>query len=128
MPIYRNTRWPSHRAASQAFLDKLTAQLETHEATMGRALAESLEGSWPEAAIPVDITAYAFEILFHESAHTRDLVKSLDDSDYVPYPRAAGQTKRESASAFYMALEKSWDLGDTLHDRALIAARTVAGE
>jgi hypothetical protein len=56
------------------------------------------------------------------------LVKSLDDPDYVPYSRAVRLTKRDSASAFYMALEKSWDLGDTLHDRALIAARTVAGE
>ncbi len=190
MPIYRETHWPAHRAASQVFLDKLTAQLETHEASMAHALAESLEGSWPEAAIRVDITAYAnwagaytddmppnitlssrdetisayaFEILFHESAHTGDLVKSLDaaadaalqatglendrywhyilffvtgrtvsavynDPDYVPYSKAVGLTKRKSSSAFYKALEKSWDLSDALHDRALIAARMVAEE
>jgi hypothetical protein len=190
MPIYRETHWPSHRAASQRFLEKLTAQLEMHEATMADALAESLEGSWPETAIRVDFTAYAnwagaytddlppnitlssfdetisayaFEILFHESAHTGNLVKSLDaaadaalqatdlendrywhymlffvtgrtvsavfgDPDYVPYSKAVGLTKQKSSSAFYEALEKSWDLVDTLHDRALIAARTVAQE
>ena len=105
MPVYELTHWPSHQAASQAFLEELTAQLEMHESAMADALADALESAWSDAPIRVDISPYAnwagaytddlppsitissfdemvsryaFEILFHEAAHTGSLGASLD--------------------------------------------------
>ena len=105
MPVYELTHWPSHRAVSQAFLEELTTQLEMHESAMADALADALESAWSDAPIRVDISpyanwagaytddlppsitissfdetvsTYAFEILFHEAAHTGAFGASLD--------------------------------------------------
>ncbi len=123
MPAYQATLWPLHRAASEAFLDRLMVKLETYEDSMAIALAESLVSAWPDAPIRVDLTPYAnwagaytddlppnvtlssvnedvgahaFEMVFHETAHTGDFVASLE---------AAANTALEAAG---MEDERFW--------------------
>jgi hypothetical protein len=50
----------------------------------------------------------------------------LDDPNYVPYSKTVGLTERKSSAPFYTGLDKTWDQGDTLHKRALLAARTAS--
>lgn len=121
MPVYMASIWPSHRQVSQAFLDSLIARLETHEARMASSLAKALNSSWPETPIRVDITPYviwagaytddfppnitlssiddtiahyAFEIVFHESAHTGAFSTSLETAAHAALQEAAIENDR----------------------------------
>jgi len=105
MPIYLETVWPRHKAASEALRTELMQQLELHEEELAQRLAQFLESEWPADPIRVDLTAYAnrvgaytfdppphitlssydedligelgFEILFHEATHTARLGANL---------------------------------------------------
>ena len=105
MPAYEEALWPRHRAASEKLLRRLMEQLRQHEEAMARRFADTVEGSWPDSPIRVDITAYAnwagaytddspahitlssydeeiagpyaFELLFHEAGHTVSFERSI---------------------------------------------------
>ncbi len=105
MPIYLETVWPHHRAASIALRTQLMQPLVVHEDQLAQRLAQFLESEWPSDPIRVDLTAYAnwagaytfdpppritlgsydealvagygFELLFHESTHTALLGANL---------------------------------------------------
>ena len=59
MSVYETDVWPQHREASEKLVSRLIALLERYEERMAQRLVETLEGSWPDKPIRVDITPYA---------------------------------------------------------------------
>ena len=104
-PVYRKHFWPAHDAANRRWIADAVERLATHEAELVARTTAAYGGSWPEPHVLVDVLAYAnwagayttgdpahvalsstdpdlagvfaLEVLFHEAAHTSEMLRSF---------------------------------------------------
>jgi hypothetical protein len=58
-PIYRETWWPAHRAANQAWQLATEALLRLHGTTVLAVVTSALGADWPATGYPLHVVAYA---------------------------------------------------------------------
>jgi hypothetical protein len=94
-----------------------------HTKSFQQALVAAADFALAETGLQSD--RYWHYVLFFVAGTTTADV--LGDPDYVPFYRAAGLSKAESARDLYESLEATWAAGETLDERVLDAARRAAG-
>jgi hypothetical protein len=62
LPIYERRWWPAHDAANRRWVEALVPLLVRVEGGLAPRLAKAFGGSWPEAAVRVDVAAYANDL------------------------------------------------------------------
>ena len=100
-------------------------ELLFHEAGHLIPLAQPIEKAAAAALqkYQIDSPRFSHYVLFYLSGLA--VAKVLEDPTYVPYYRAQGLADREAAAEFYVALEQTWDKGETLSQRMELAIEYV---